>query len=54
MKDIEKYAFTIWKHGFHFKKYLKKSEKIGVHQQEYDSSLKFDFSQILEIFSTSR
>ena len=30
IKDIEKCAFTIRKHGFHFKKYPKKSKKIGV------------------------
>ena len=31
IKDIEKYAFTIRKDGFHFKKYLKKIERNGVH-----------------------
>ena len=46
IKDIEKYASTIPKHDFHFKKYLVKSKKVGVHQQEYGPSLKFDFPQI--------
>ena len=41
-------------HGFHFKKYLKKSKKIVVHQQEYGPSLRFYFPQISEIFSISR
>ena len=53
-KDIEKYASTISKQSFYFKKYLKKSKKIGVHQHEYGSSLKFDFPQISVIFSVSR
>ena len=53
IKYIEKYAFTIRKHGSHFKKYLKKSKKIGVHVQEYGSSLKFGFSQIPLLFFIS-
>ena len=31
MKDIDKYVSAIRKSCFHFKKYLKKNEKIGVH-----------------------
>ena len=54
VRDIEKYAFTIRKHGFLFQKYLKKLKKIGVHLQEYGSSLKFDFPQISVIFFIGR
>ena len=42
------------KHGLHFKEYLKKSKKIGVHQQQYGLSLKFVFLEISVTFSLSR
>ena len=51
IKNIEKYFFNIQKHGFHVKNYIKKLKKIGVHQQEYSSPLKFNFPQISVISS---
>ena len=43
IKDIEKYTSSI-----------RKQKRIGVHQYEYGSSLKFDFPQMSVIFSISR
>ena len=57
IKDLLKNAFPLYGKVASILKNLKISEnmeKTGVHQQEYISSLKIGFSQVLIIVSTSR
>ena len=54
MKDLLQYTAPLLEKAVSTLKNLWKTQKIGVHQQEYDSSLKIDFSLISVVVSTSR